>query len=163
MRRRGRAARRQQAHPSSPIAQGGGGEAGFGKRKIKRRLTRSRVAASRIDRPPPLPPGNPGPARTIPSRSLATAVAARSQWGSGSNREMGRAEEEEEDYTARATACNMQKGPPRLELARLFASTSGMQVGCRDWAFYGSLGGTEGVWSTARHLWHPRTQTLDSF
>jgi hypothetical protein len=73
--------------------------------------------------------------------SLATAVAARSQWGDWFESRDG--EGEEEDYTTRATACNMQKGPPRLELVRLFASTSGMQVGEGDWAFYGGAWGRE--------------------
>lgn len=74
--------------------------------------------------------------------SLATAVAARSQWGDWFESRDG--EGEEEDYTTRATACNMQKGPPRLELVRLFASTSGMQVGEGDWAFYGGAWGEGG-------------------
>lgn len=131
-RRRGEAA----AATGGPEQAHHAGRGGFRKRKIKRRLTRSRVAASPIDRRSRSLLGTRTPhARSLPlepGNSCGGALAMGDWFESRGG--------EEEDYTARATACNMQKGPPRLELVRLFASTSGMQVGKGDWAFYGSLG-----------------------
>jgi len=60
------------------------------------------------------------------------------------SRDGGRAEEEEEDYAARATACNMQKGPPRLELERLF-----QVLECR-WG--GGIGLFMGAWEGRREF-----------
>ena len=147
MRRRGR-----QAHPSSPIAQGGG----F--RKTEDQTTTHPIPSRRLsDRSPAATPSwEPGPRAhdpfPEPGNSCGGALAMGEWFESRDGESGGGGGLHRQSY-----GMQHAKGAasPRT---RTLVPGSRMQVGWRDWAFYGSLGGTEGVWSTARRLWHPRTR-----